>query len=46
MFKIHIKNTIKIKMLEKDIILITIKERVFHQVSKPTTQNIKGETKP
>jgi hypothetical protein len=45
-FKINIKNKEKIKIEEKEINLITIKERVFHQAIKPTTQNIKGETKP
>jgi hypothetical protein len=45
-FKINKKNKLKIKIEEKEINLITIKERVFHQAINPIIQNIKGEIKP
>ena len=45
-FKIQSMKIIKINTLEKEINFTTIKERVFHQLKRPTNQNIKGEIKP
>jgi hypothetical protein len=45
-FKINNTNKIIRNKEENDIILTTNKDRVFHQAKNPTTQNIKGETKP
>ena len=46
MFKIQRIKIIKINKKEKDISLITSKDRVFHQTSKPIVQNNKGDKTP
>ena len=46
MFKIHRIKIIKINKKEKDMNLITSKDRVFHQTSKPTIQNNRGDKIP
>lgn len=46
MFIIAKKKIIIKNKKENDINLMTNKERVFHQLSKPINQNIKGEINP